>query len=137
MPYKSSDVTRTYFRERARRKRAEDPAESNRVAREWHARNADKVKARYSPLKNRAWRLLRQYGLTLIAWEAMFNGQDRRCAICKSVDPGTKKGWHTDHDHETGIVRGILCMGCNTALGLLGDSSAAVASRLKVIKEYI
>ena len=27
-----------------------------------------------------------------------------------------------DHDHETGKVRGVLCHGCNTALGMLGDN---------------
>src|SRR5208337_2103358 len=48
--------------------------------------------------------------------------QGFRCANtgCRTTDPG-KIGWHTDHDHNTGKVRGELCSGCNRALGYLKD----------------
>jgi len=29
---------------------------------------------------------------------------------------------HMDHDHETGIFRGLLCSGCNTSLGMLKEN---------------
>lgn len=28
-----------------------------------------------------------------------------------------------DHDHNSGQVRGILCVNCNTAMGKFGDST--------------
>ena len=64
---------------------------------------------------------LRKYGLTFDEWEALFRSQDHRCAICFTATPG-KQGWHTDHDHRTGLVRGILCQSCNFALGLIKDN---------------
>ncbi len=49
--------------------------------------------------------------------------RDAHCAICDGDQPGGRFGnWHIDHDHQTGVVRGVLCAWCNTALGLLGDS---------------
>jgi hypothetical protein len=44
--------------------------------------------------------------------------QDGRCRICKTDQPGGYGNqWHIDHDHETGVVRGLLCSTCNTKLG--------------------
>jgi recombination endonuclease VII len=43
------------------------------------------------------------------------------CELCG--DPPGKKALNLDHDHSTGAFRGWLCVRCNTALGLLRDSS--------------
>jgi len=42
--------------------------------------------------------------------------QDGRCAICGCQDSDLV----TDHDHETGLVRGLLCRQCNTNEGMDG-----------------
>lgn len=44
--------------------------------------------------------------------------QDGRCAIC-----GHRRELVEDHDHDTGMVRGYLCRGCNTQEGIYGDPS--------------
>lgn len=46
----------------------------------------------------------------------MFESQGKACAICRS-ETTRGQGWHTDHSHDTGEVRGILCHDCNVALG--------------------
>ena len=53
--------------------------------------------------------------------------QGGRCAICRIDEPGGKRDWHLDHNHnypkrDPRGWRGVLCNGCNTGIGLLGDS---------------
>lgn len=43
--------------------------------------------------------------------------QNGLCAICQR-----DCALVIDHDHTTGIVRGLLCSPCNIAIGLFGDS---------------
>ena len=52
---------------------------------------------------------------------ALLRKQKGKCAICKRRKPDTKQGWHTDHDHKTERVRGILCRRCNHRLGVVED----------------
>lgn len=72
------------------------------------------------------------YGITLSDFESMLNQQGGGCAICGSPDHGGKN-WHVDHDHETGVVRGILCGGCNTALGGMKDNPDICISAAKYL----
>lgn len=62
---------------------------------------------------NFKWR----YGISLDEKKALLRSQGNRCAICGSSTPGGVRDWHTDHDHETGRIRGILCHACNMTLG--------------------
>jgi hypothetical protein len=58
--------------------------------------------------------LQRRYGITAKQYREMFEAQHGTCAICRQ-----DRKLHVDHDHETNVVRGLLCMPCNTAIGHL------------------
>lgn len=58
-----------------------------------------------------------KYGITAEEWNDLFASQGFCCAICKTTEPCGKVGWHTDHDHITNRVRGILCLDCNVVVG--------------------
>jgi hypothetical protein len=120
--------------------------------REWYAKNSKEIrareKARYlaDPSKDKAkslrsyrkrvaeaperfylsrrnWKLLRYYGITVRDYEAMFDAQRGVCAICG--EPPSKDRRHdlaVDHCHDTGTVRGLLCLRCNAGLGQFDDS---------------
>lgn len=51
----------------------------------------------------------------------MFNDQEGLCAICRR-QIGFTRETHVDHCHLTGKVRGLLCSGCNRALGGAEDN---------------
>lgn len=63
-----------------------------------------------------------RFGITLEQWNELFNKQNKSCAGCGTDKPSSKAGWHTDHDHKTGIIRGILCWRCNLTLGQVNDN---------------
>lgn len=99
-------------------------------SRKHYAKNAERLRSRSRELNarpegkarsRREW-LKRKYGLTPDQWTHLFQMQQGACAICRSPSPGSKRGWHTDHDHRTHRVRGILCHSCNVMLGAARDS---------------
>lgn len=75
----------------------------------------------YANRRNR--QLINLYGINASQWIELFNKQNRCCAICFTDKPHGRN-WHTDHDHVSGRVRGILCYRCNNGLGLFKDNTA-------------
>lgn len=61
------------------------------------------------------------YGIDFEDWARLFEGQSGRCAGC-SNPLGHDAATHVDHCHKTGRVRGLLCSGCNHAVGKVRDS---------------
>lgn len=78
------------------------------------------------------------YGLLPQQWDALYDQQLGRCAICLITLAEVKKIC-VDHDHVTGRVRGLLCHGCNVAIGHLQDDpdllrrAAEYVERLRLI----
>ena len=83
----------------------------------------------------RKCKLRQKYNLTIEGWEDIFNAQGRCCAVCKSTDPRGKV-WHTDHDHRTNKLRGILCAKCNLALGQVDDSVDVLKRLAQYLEEH-
>jgi len=64
--------------------------------------------------------LSRKYGLSLADYQRLLEKQGGRCAACTTLPPVGRR-LHVDQDHHTGEVRGLLCHGCNVALGLMEE----------------
>lgn len=41
-----------------------------------------------------------------------------------------------DHDHATGLVRGLICINCNYMLGHAKDNPLIILSAFKYLKEH-
>ena len=119
------DKLRAYFRARKDVKSAQ--------RRIWNAANRDKQKA-----ANERMHLKRAYGLTPEDYQRMVVEQDGRCAACG--EPPTGAGHcgrlHIDHDHETGDIRGLLCVTCNQGLGQFKDSPARLRLAAMYLERY-
>ena len=64
----------------------------------------------------------RQYGISMEEFDGLLEFQGGGCAICSKPIEKLRRRMNIDHDHKNGKVRGILCSGCNTGLGHLGDN---------------
>lgn len=73
----------------------------------------------------------RTYDLAPETIEDMRRIQGGVCAICEEGPPE----W-VDHDHRTGLVRGLLCKPCNWALGHLRDDPGILRRALLYISYY-
>lgn len=67
-------------------------------------------------------RLFKQYGITAQQYNDFLKSQNYGCAICGKEKNGKKRNFVIDHNHTTGIVRGLLCTQCNAGLGNYKDS---------------
>jgi len=57
-------------------------------------------------------RVVKVYGLSPGDYARLYAAQGGVCALCRRATGATRQ-LAVDHDHETGEVRGLLCMPCN------------------------
>lgn len=65
---------------------------------------------------------LRKYGLTVEQYDLIRASQDGRCGIC-SKPFSLRRHPCVDHDHATGLARGLLCPPCNQLIGYLHENT--------------
>lgn len=125
MPHKDAEARKAYNKSYAQK--PENKAKARLAQQRYAERNPGKY-ARFkqnNPDYFKSRHLKSKYGITVEQRDELLESQGNCCAICKSIDPGPK-GWHTDHCHKTGRVRGILCNGCNVGLGHFKESVAVL-----------
>jgi hypothetical protein len=121
-------------KEYARNKRKNDA--------EWRARCLERSKAYRQKYPNRVkssirWSTIKKkYGITRGEYLLMLKSQGGACAICGTKGSGTSwsENLHVDHNHETGVVRGLLCQPCNVSLGKMKNSAELLRKAAKYLE---
>ncbi len=110
--------------------REKNPEKANASARESQRR----YRRAHPEESERKWRTsaYKKFGITVDDYDKMFKAQNGVCKICELPQSGRFKHLAVDHDHETGKVRGLLCMTCNRNLGYVERDN-----RLRRILEYL
>jgi hypothetical protein len=142
---------------RIKQKALRDKPESKAIARAWSQLPENKAKAKASAKISqnkpenkkrrqayastterkaivRAQGLLRTYGLTVEEYNQMLIDQKGACAICNIHQTELDRILCVDHDHETGLIRGLLCSNCNTGIGYLKDSKEILINSIKYLE---
>lgn len=81
--------------------------------------------------------LSRTYHITLAEYKAILKFQGGRCAICRKLPTDFKAGhdFATDHCHTTGLVRGLLCWGCNKSIAVFKDDETKLVAAAEYLAE--
>lgn len=105
----------------------------------YYRANKDRIEARVADWRSRnpgwaaaqSWRV--KYGLSADAYWEMYETQDGKCALCGKKFAHTP---HVDHDHDTGLVRSLLCRVCNVGLGQFGDDPVRLRAAADYVESY-
>ena len=107
-------------------------AEKLRMKRMQILNTADKIRAFRSEMG-----YLHRYHITLDQRDRILEKQGFKCKICKK---SMLYGYDTDHDHNTGLVRGLLCHKCNDIVGRIenGTKKTIIDSEMKrKVQDYL
>lgn len=110
---------------RRRRYYRQTRAKSRQASREHYAQNREKL--------NTAT-VARRYGLKPQQYLHLLASSNYSCQVCGVRPP--KAQLHLDHCHSTGEVRGILCRGCNHALGNVKDNHSTLEKLAAYLKKF-
>ena len=92
------------------------------------------------------------YGITPEEYDELLRIQNGVCAICGGTEATTLKvksadrkraprqnmdTLKVDHDHITGKVRGLLCSGCNVAIGGFRDDIEAMRKAIAYLEAHV
>lgn len=92
-------------------------------------RNRETVKRLYG--NTRHYHLTRRYGISAAEVDELIQQQGGLCAIC-----GEERATQVDHDHQKGIVRGILCDGCNGGLSAFDEDDDLLERAEKYLEQH-
>lgn len=80
------------------------------------------------------------YGISTEEYSSKLVSQDSKCPICFreiSGEVNTKElRAVVDHDHQTGLVRGILCLYCNSLIGYCREDKIVLQAAIEYLKKF-
>ena len=78
------------------------------------------------------------YGITIEQYDKMLEQHNGVCAICGLPETRKRKSKTLrlciDHNHQTNKIRGLLCSGCNTAIGRLKIDTKGIINLQNAIR---
>jgi len=79
---------------------------------------------------------LKQYGMSITDFDDMVAKQDGKCGVCSGELRFGTGGCAVDHDHETKVVRGLLCRLCNIGIGHFRDDPALLSRAIDYLMRF-
>lgn len=118
--------------------------ERRKYEKEYRKNNKEKIRKRNKQYRKdnaenlrkhrREYKLGSKYDITVEQYNFILDKQNGCCNICKRHHTEFTQSLAVDHDHDTGIVRGLLCRQCNQALGTYSDSIDVLLNAIEHLK---
>jgi hypothetical protein len=103
----------------------------NAYSKKWYANPENTAKVR-------GYWLARKFNITLADYDKMFAAQKGCCAICGTRDSGgVGPHFNVDHCHTTGVIRGLLCISCNTGIGNFKDNPGLLTTAISYLEKHL
>lgn len=128
-------------REKTLRWRTENAAKHHATQKRWREAHPEIVsrvhKNWYSRNRHGPWLKFR-YGISLDDYRRKLAEQGGGCAVCgsKTYSPKCERMLCVDHDHGSGMIRGLLCNACNRGLGNFRDDAALLVSAANYLRRH-
>lgn len=109
-----------------------------RQSKQWAKDNPEQARAiqkksrKKRQARTRDYVLRTKYGITLKEYNNLVDKQGGHCPLCGNV---LADNYAVDHCHDTGRVRGVLCRGCNTGVGLLRHDVKVLRNAIKYLSD--
>ena len=127
-----------------------NPGEASRKVRESYFKNHDANKAKVrervkqarksNPSLFKINKIKSTYGLSAEEYVHLLDRQKHMCPICDREISGEvnseKLKAFVDHDHKTGVVRGILCLYCNSLIGYCREDKRILEAAIEYLKKF-
>lgn len=79
---------------------------------------------------------VKMHGMTVDEYWEMFRKQKGVCKICKRKERSSDgRMLAIDHDHDTGHVRALLCMACNSLIALAMENVEVLRSAIRFLRK--
>lgn len=85
----------------------------------------------------RASRLKTLFNITPEEYDQIDYYQSGVCAICHQPPKVGGNRLAVDHDHETGLIRGLLCWRCNKLLGYIEEVAKKIGWPIVVVQRIV
>lgn len=109
--------------------------------REYRKKNKDKIRAHNNrddvKLRRKLQMMQYNHGVSPEWYVTQLEKQEHKCAICgRDFNSLSAKQIHIDHNHKTGVVRAILCGGCNVALGAIKENPEIARKIIEYLQKH-
>lgn len=113
----------------------------------WFQKNKQKIYNNYvkrletDPKKIKSQRfkyyIKSKFGITIDEYQRLLENQNGQCAICGYKEPqgATRHDrLYVDHNHDSGAIRGLLCMHCNAGIGHFKENLTILKNAIQYLE---